>query len=48
MLFFGCVAIGQVETAEILRVLGPFPNVRNTLAGKWCANAEGTPGLTFR
>lgn len=30
-----------VECAEILRVIGPFPNVRNTLAGQWSFPAYG-------
>jgi len=32
----------KVETAEILRVLGPFPNVRNTLAGTWSTSGGAT------
>ena len=33
------VAVESVECAEVLRIIGPFPNVRNTLAGQW-----GFPG----
>merc|ERR1711871_1321940 len=33
--------LDTVECAEILRVIGPFPNVRNTLAGQWSFPAYG-------
>lgn len=35
--------IRKVETAEILRVLGPFPNVRNTLSGSWSLSSAPRP-----
>ena len=38
---------GAVETAEVLRVMGPFPNVRNTLAGKFNFPGGGAMSLSY-
>jgi hypothetical protein len=37
-----------VETAEILRVIGPFPNVRNTLAGSFSFTGDRDEALTLK
>eukprot|EP00614_Pseudopedinella_elastica_P008278 CAMPEP_0172587586 /NCGR_PEP_ID=MMETSP1068-20121228/6612_1 /TAXON_ID=35684 /ORGANISM="Pseudopedinella elastica, Strain CCMP716" /LENGTH=287 /DNA_ID=CAMNT_0013382651 /DNA_START=192 /DNA_END=1055 /DNA_ORIENTATION=+ len=47
-LSLGKPAIGaKLEVAEILRILGPFPNVRNTLAGTWKPSADGKFGISL-
>jgi hypothetical protein len=32
--FFNCLGKNRIEVLEVIRILGPFPNVKNTLQGK--------------
>jgi hypothetical protein len=40
--FRGTKSKPLVETSEILRILGPFPNVRNTLSGTWTRSLDSS------